>query len=72
MVKRLPNWLKIGLQSRFGPNFVVEFEAFFRKKFGLAFCTYTYYIDRGVYASRLTTQFQDLIFSCQKQCFMLI
>ena len=32
MVKRLPNWLKIGLQSRFGPNFTVEFEAFFRKK----------------------------------------
>ena len=31
MVKRLPNWLKIGLQSQFGPNYVVEFEAFFRK-----------------------------------------
>ena len=28
----LSNWLKIGLQSRYGPNFVVEFEAFFRKK----------------------------------------
>ena len=38
MVKQLPNWLKIGLQSRFGPNFVVEFEAFFQKKFGLAYC----------------------------------
>ena len=32
MVKRLPNWLKIGLQSWFGPNFIVEFEAFFQKK----------------------------------------
>ena len=32
MVKQLPNWLKIGLQSQFGPNFVAEFEAFFRKK----------------------------------------
>ena len=32
MVKRLPNWLKIGLQSQFGPNFVVEFEAFSREK----------------------------------------
>ena len=41
MVKRLPNWLKIGLQSRFGPNFIVEFEAFFRKKFGLAYWTVT-------------------------------
>ena len=41
MVKRLPNWLKIGLQLRFGPNFTVEFEAFFRKKFGLAYCTGT-------------------------------
>ena len=34
MVKRLPNWLKIGLQSRFGPNFTLEFEAFFQKKLG--------------------------------------
>ena len=32
VVKRLLNLLKIGLQSRFGPNFSVEFEAFFRKK----------------------------------------
>ena len=27
VVKRLRNWLKIGLQARFGPNFTVEFEA---------------------------------------------
>ena len=32
MVKRHPKWLKIGVQSHFGPNFTVEFEAFFRKK----------------------------------------
>ena len=37
MVKRLPNWLKIGVHSRFGPNFTVEFEAFSEKKFGLAY-----------------------------------
>ena len=37
MVKPLPNWLKIHVQSQFGPNFPVEFEAFFRKKLGLAF-----------------------------------
>ena len=38
MVKRLPNWLKIGPQAGFGPNFTVELEAGFRKKFGLAYC----------------------------------
>ena len=27
MVKRLPNWLKIGVQTGFGPNFTVELEA---------------------------------------------
>ena len=27
VVKWLPNWLKIGLQAGFGPNFTVEFEA---------------------------------------------
>ena len=27
MVKRLSNWLKIGFQARFGPNFTMEFEA---------------------------------------------
>ena len=37
MVKRLPNWLKIGPQAGFGPNFTVELEAGFRKKFGLAY-----------------------------------
>ena len=36
MVKRLRNWLKIGLQAGFGPNFTVEFEAEIPKKFGLA------------------------------------
>ena len=39
VVKRLRNWLKIGLQAGFGPNFTVEFEAEFQKKFGLAYCT---------------------------------
>ena len=32
VAKRLPNGLKLGLQSWFGPNFTVEFEVFFRKK----------------------------------------
>ena len=36
VVKRLPNCLKIGVQVGFGPNFPVEFEAFFQKKFGQA------------------------------------
>ena len=27
-------------ENWFGPNFTVEFEAFFRKKFGLAYCPY--------------------------------
>ena len=39
VVKRRPNWLKIGVQVGFGPNFTVEFEAFFQKKFGQAYCT---------------------------------
>ena len=37
VVKRLPNWLKIGVQAGFGPNFTVEFEAEIPKKFGLAY-----------------------------------
>ena len=36
VVKQLPNWLKIGVQAGFGPNFTVEFEAEIPKKFGLA------------------------------------
>ena len=36
VVKRLSNWLKIGVQAGFGPNFTVEFEAEIPKKFGLA------------------------------------
>ena len=39
MVKRLPNWLEIGIQAGFGPNFTVEFEAEIPKKIGLAYCT---------------------------------
>ena len=39
LVKRLPNWLKIGVQAGFGPNFTMEFEAEIPKKFGLAYCT---------------------------------
>ena len=35
VVKRLPNWLKIGVQAGFGPNFTVELEAEIPKKFGL-------------------------------------
>ena len=38
MVKRGPKRLKIGVQSRFGPNSTGEFEAVFRKKFGVAYC----------------------------------
>ena len=38
VVKRLPNWLKIGVQAGFGPNFTMEFEAGIPKKFGLAYC----------------------------------
>ena len=34
MVKRLLNWLKIGLQAGFGPNFTVEFEAEIQKNLG--------------------------------------
>ena len=34
MVKRLRNWLKIGLQAGFGPNFTVEFEAEIPKNLG--------------------------------------
>ena len=41
MVKRLPNWLKIGVQAGFGPDFTMEFEAEIPKKFGLAYCTNT-------------------------------
>ena len=41
MVKRLLNWLKIGPQAGFGPNFTVELEAGFRKKFELAYWTGT-------------------------------
>ena len=37
MVKRHPNWLKIGLQAGFGPNFTVEFVPVFQKKFGQAY-----------------------------------
>ena len=32
VVKRLPNWLRIGVQAGFGPNFTVEFEAEIPKK----------------------------------------
>ena len=42
MVKRLPNWLTIGVQVGFGPNFTVEFEAEIPKKFGLAYYASTY------------------------------
>ena len=31
VVKQLRKWLKIGVQSGFGPKFTVEFEAFFQK-----------------------------------------
>ena len=41
MVKRLPNWLKIGVQAGFGPNFTMEFEAEIPKKFGLAYYVIT-------------------------------
>ena len=37
VVKRGPRRLKIGVQSRFGPNSSVEFEAVFRKVFGVAY-----------------------------------
>ena len=37
MVKRLLNWLKIGVQAGFGPNFTMEFEAEIPKTFGLAY-----------------------------------
>ena len=40
--KRLPNWLKIGVQAGFGPNFTVEFEAEIPKKFGLAYYVVTF------------------------------
>ena len=36
VVKRLPNWLKIGVRAGFGPNFTMEFEAEIPKNFGLA------------------------------------
>ena len=36
VVKRLPNWQKIGAQARFGPNFTMEFEAEIPPKIGLA------------------------------------
>ena len=39
LVKRHRNWLKIGSQAGFGPNFTVELEAGFRKEFGLAYYT---------------------------------
>ena len=39
VVKRGPRRLKIGVQSRFGPNSTVEFEAVFRKNFGVAYYT---------------------------------
>ena len=39
MVKQLLNWLKIGVQAGFGPNFTMEFEAEIPKKIGLAYCT---------------------------------
>ena len=41
MVKRLPIWLKIGVQAEFGPNFTVEFEAEIPKKIW-AGLVYTY------------------------------
>ena len=34
MVKRLRNWLNIGLQAGFGPNFTVELEAEIPKNLG--------------------------------------
>ena len=46
MVKLLPNWLKIGVQARFGPNFTMEFEAEFPKKFGSAYCTVVETVNR--------------------------
>ena len=45
MAKRGPRRLKFGVQSRFGPNSTVEFEAVFRKKFGVAYCTPTFHIE---------------------------
>ena len=36
VVKRLQNWLKIGVQAGFGPNFTMEFEADIPPKIGLA------------------------------------
>ena len=48
MVKQLPNWLKIGFQARFGPNFTVEMEAEIPKKFGLAYCTSSVVIIAGI------------------------
>ena len=47
MAKRGPRRLKIGVQSRFGPNSTVEFEAVFRKKFGVAYCTGSPEIDQN-------------------------
>ena len=37
MAKQGPRRLKIGVQSRFGPNSTVELEAVFRKNFGVAY-----------------------------------
>ena len=36
VVKQLANWLKIGVQAGFGPNFSVEIEAEIPQKVGLA------------------------------------
>ena len=36
VVKRLPNWLKISVQSGFGPKSTVEFVPVFQKKIGVA------------------------------------
>ena len=55
MVKRLPNWLKIGLQAGFGPNFTVEFVPVFQKKIGVAYCISISKVIRIITISNLVT-----------------
>ena len=69
MVKRLPNWLKIGDQAGFGPNFTVEFEAEIPKKFGLAYYGGIFFISLQTAACwcQLRQIYNRILGFCQDQ-----
>ena len=81
VVKWPPNRLKIGFQACFGPNFTVEFEAFFQKKFGQAYCPgmslvlkfWNYILGLSDSPTRINFRLMrdTLVWGCESVCWVL-